>query len=136
MVKTSVEYAGELRCEAVHGPSGSRIETDAPADNHAQAARFSPTDLVGTALGTCAATMMGIVAQEFGWDLRGLRVDVEKDMTAEPPRRIARLGLRFRMPVRLAPIHRDVLERTAAQCPVRRSLHPDVRVETVFEWPE
>ncbi|HAT09572.1 MAG TPA: osmotically inducible protein OsmC, partial [Planctomycetes bacterium] len=30
MVPISVSYLGDLRCEAVHGPSGVRLITDAP----------------------------------------------------------------------------------------------------------
>lgn len=136
MVRMDVEYKGGLRCEAVHGPSGSRIETDAPADNHGRAERFSPTDLVGAALATCAATIMGILAERKGWRLEGMRIAVTKEMTAEPPRRIARLTLHIRMPLKLDAADREAAERAAATCPVIRSLHPEVRVETAFEWPD
>ena len=33
MVEMSVEYQGELRCTAGHGPSKTRLNTDAPVDN-------------------------------------------------------------------------------------------------------
>lgn len=87
MVQMKIEYTGDLRCRATHGPSGSQIETDAPADNHGKAERFSPTDLVGAALASCIATTLGIVALRKGWNLRGMRVEVEKDMTTSPPRK-------------------------------------------------
>lgn len=135
MVRMSVEYKGGLRCEAVHGPSGSRIETDAPADNHGRAERFSPTDLVGTALATCAATIIGILAERRGWKIEGMRVDVTKEMTAQPPRSIARLTMDIHMPIKLEGPDREAVERAAATCPVLRSLHPDVKIETVFRWP-
>ena len=53
MVEMTIEYLGGLRCEAVHGPSGNRLLTDAPVDNHGKGEAFSPTDLVATALGNC-----------------------------------------------------------------------------------
>ena len=34
MVEIRIEYQGDLRCKAVHGPSGKEIVTDAPVDNH------------------------------------------------------------------------------------------------------
>ena len=135
MVKMNVNYLGGLRCEAAHGPSGSRIETDAPADNHGRAERFSPTDLVGAALAACMATIMGIVAERKGWNLEGLRVDVEKEMTSEPPRRIARLSVQIHLPLRLEGADRELLEKAAHNCPVLRSLHPDVQIVTIFHWP-
>ena len=62
-------YGGELRCTARHDPSGSLLDTDAPTDNQGKGERFSPTDLVATALATCILTVMGIVAQRHGWSL-------------------------------------------------------------------
>ena len=67
------------------------LETDAPVDNQGKGESFSPTDLVATALGTCAATTMAIHAQRQEIDLTGMKMEVTKEMTSVPPRRIARL---------------------------------------------
>jgi uncharacterized OsmC-like protein len=135
MVRMSMVYQGGLRCEARHEPSGSVLETDAPADNHGRAERFSPTDLVGASLASCMATIMGILADREGWDLRGMRADIEKDMTTQPPRRIARLDLMFHMPSTIPESGRARLEQAARACPVLRSLHPDLVVNAEFRWP-
>ena len=134
MVEATIRYEGALRCAAVHGPSRSVVETDAPVDNMGKGERFSPTDLVGTALATCILTTMGIVAQRKGIDIAGATAVVRKIMTTEAPRRIARLEVELVMP--LAPDHpeRAVLEAAARGCPVRRSLHPDVVVEELWTW--
>lgn len=76
MVNISIEYQGGLRCEATHGPSGVKLQTDAPVDSHGKGALFSPTDLVATALSSCIATVLGLVAERKAWDLKGLRVEV------------------------------------------------------------
>ena len=136
MVKMNVKYVGGLRCEAAHGPSGSKIETDAPADNHGRAERFSPTDLVGAALAACMSTIMGIAADRKGWNLEGLRIDVEKEMSADLPRRIAKLTAQIHMPLRLEGADRELLEKAAHNCPVLKSLHPDLQVAAVFHWPQ
>ena len=65
----SVVYEGNLRCRAIHTQSGSVIETDAPTDNRGKGERFSPTDMLCLALGTCAITTMGIKAQDMEIDL-------------------------------------------------------------------
>lgn len=135
MVHMTIDYTGELRCRATHGPSGSQIETDAPADNHGKAERFSPTDLVGAALASCIATTLGIVALRKGWDLRSLRVEVDKEMTTSPPRKIARLPVQVWMPKSMSPEDRQLVENTARSCPVHRSLSPEVDAPITVNWP-
>ena len=83
MVKVDINYTGDLHCDATHGPSQSKIATDAPTDNKGKGQAFSPTDLVATALGTCMSTTMGIKAQELGLDLRGMTASVQKEMSKD-----------------------------------------------------
>ncbi len=135
-VTIDVEYVGDLHTQAVHGPSGNRLVTDAPVDNGGKGEAFSPTDLAATALGTCLVTIMGILARRHGWDLTGTRVRVLKEMTSVPIRRIGALTATISIPGGRVtdPADRVLLERGAETCPVRQSLHPDVKVTMVFEW--
>jgi uncharacterized OsmC-like protein len=135
MVSMTIRYDGELRCSARHGPSGSEIETDAPVDNHGRAERFSPTDLMGVSLATCAATVLGILASRRGWDLRGMRIDVQKEMSATPPRCVVRLPVQITLPCTLPAEDRALLEETARGCPVARSIHPSIEAPMTFHWP-
>ena len=134
MVEMHITYDGGLRCSAVHGPSGTRIETDAPVDNCGKGERFSPTDLVGAALASCFATTLGIVAQRKGWPLEGLRIQVGKEMTSEGPRRIARLPVHITMPAGFPVDARAEAERILQTCPVHRSLHPDLATPITITW--
>lgn len=134
MVKISIAYHGDLRCEAIHGPSNNKLLTDAPVDNKGKGASFSPTDLVATALGTCMATVMGIYAQQHEIDLLGMKVTVGKEMTQVPVRRIARLTCEISMPLPASHPRREALERAALTCPVHQSLHPDVEKPVTFTW--
>lgn len=133
-VRIDVRYEGELHTLATHGPSGARLETDAPKDNAGKGESFSPTDLLATALGTCMLTVMGIYARRKGWEMKGARVTVDKDMAADPVRRVGQLALRFEMPPGIPVEARKPLERAAHTCPVHQSLHPDVKIETAFVW--
>ena len=135
MVQIDVTYQGGLRCEATHGPSGRTLVTDAPLDNHGKGEGFSPTDLVATALGTCIPTIMGIVAEREKIDLTGLRITVQKVMSADPPRRIAKLETRIVMPKGLTEQQRAKLERAAHTCPVHQTLHGKVDMPIEFVYP-
>lgn len=138
MVQVDIEYQGALRCAATHGPSRTQLETDAPVDNRGRGERFSPTDLLATALGTCMATIMGIRARDRGADLEGMQLVVEKHMAPELPRRVGRLVAAFTIPTPIAARFdaeaRAALEQAALTCPVALSLAPAIAVETRFDW--
>lgn len=134
MVEIAIDYQGGLRCQAVHGPSGQPLITDAPVDNCGQGASFSPTDLVATALGTCIATTMGIVAARKQVELQGSRFNVRKIMSTDAPRRIARLEVDATIPLPADHPERSLLEAAAHGCPVTRSLHPDLEVVVNWQW--
>jgi len=134
MVKISIEYTGDLHCDATHGPSKSKLATDAPEDNKGKGAAFSPTDLVATALGTCMSTIMGMKAEELGLDLRGMTVSVQKEMSSDLPRRIVRLPSEVHIPLPGSSPHRAALEQAALNCPVHKSLPNEIERPTKFFW--
>lgn len=134
MVEITMQYRGSLRCEATHGPSNSTILTDAPVDNHGRGEAFSPTDLVGAALGTCMMTIMGIYAERHGLDLSGMTARTVKEMSTTAPRRIASLRTTLTVPIAADHPQREGLERAARSCPVHHSLHPDIDGAIEFVW--
>jgi uncharacterized OsmC-like protein len=131
----SIIYNGALRCEATHLQSGSQIETDAPTDNRGKGERFSPTDLTSTSLGLCIITTMAIKATDMGYTLDGSRVDIQKHMSKEPPRRIVKIEAWVKLPaLDISQRDKEVLEATGNACPVARSLHPDLEQVITYVW--
>lgn len=132
---SQIVYEGDLRTIATHLQSGTEIETDAPTDNQGKGERFSPTDLVATALGSCMLTIMGIKARDMGLKLEGTNVNVTKIMVADP-RRIGEIKITFQFPDTLVADEKQriILERAAMTCPVIESLHPDLIKNVVFDW--
>ena len=134
---STILYKGDLRTEMMHIGSGSMVETDAPLDNQGKGERFSPTDLVATALGACMLTIMGIAARTHGMDIDGTQMDIEKGMVADPQRRIGRIGIRIKMPQngQYDTKARTILEKAALTCPVYLSLHEKVEKDIEWVWP-
>ena len=132
---STVVYEGNLRTVCSHLKSGTEIQTDAPVDNQGKGERFSPTDLVATALGSCMLTIMGMKARDMEVDLTDTKIEVEKIMAADP-RRISGINLTFHFPetLRLDEKQMTILERAAHTCPVMYSIHPDIVVNVVFNW--
>jgi len=134
MVRVNVSYEGDLRCRATHEPSQGAITTDAPVDNHGKGEAFSPTDLIGTSLATCMATIMGIFAQRREISLQGLTVEVDKHMTSSTPRRIERLDVRFNLPLPSTHEAARALQAAAMGCPVHHALTGNVELPVTFQW--
>lgn len=131
---STVVYNGGLRTTCTHLQSGSDFETDAPVDNNGKGERFSPTDLMATSLATCMITVMGIKARTMGFDLDGIKIEVEKIMKSDP-RRIGAINLTFLIPDALKDVDqktKDILKHTGKTCPVQQSIHPDIAVH--IKW--
>ncbi len=136
MIKIDIYYEGNLRTRCVHAENKSEIQTDAPKDNMGKGELFSPTDLVAAALGSCVATLMGIMANKLKVDLTGLRLTVEKEMAHTPSRRLGRIVLHIYCPQTFDAEVKRKLEIAGSQCPVHQSLHPDIQQEFFFHWGE
>jgi putative redox protein len=132
---STVIYKGALRTEMTHLQSTSVIENDAPTDNMGKGERFSPTDMVATALGSCMLTTMGIKANTMDIDLTDSKVEITKIMKPDP-RRIGGIKAHVTMSktLNLDDKTKEILERVARTCPVERSLHPDMELDITFEW--
>ena len=135
METAEIIYLGGLRSEARHLRSGQVILTDAPPDNQGKGEAFSPTELMSTSLGACMLTIMGIAARTHGFSIDGTRVTVTRIMASEP-RRVAEVHVAFDMPA----LHYDekqknILYLAAVNCPVAKSLHPDLKQVVHFRYP-
>ncbi|MBN1340796.1 MAG: OsmC family protein [Bacteroidales bacterium] len=128
------EYLGELRTRATHVRSGNRLITDAPPDNKGKGEAFSPTDLLAAALGSCMITIMGIAAQEHGFDIDGTQAKIWKIM-ASGPRRVGEVKIELTFPKnKYSEKEKKIIEKSAYTCPVFLSLHPDLKktIEFIF----
>ena len=132
---SSIIYTGHLRCECTHIQSGTVIETDAPTDNRGKGERFSPTDTLCVALATCIVTTMALKATDMQIELAGTKLAVTKHMLSDP-RRIGKIEVILTFPETLQVEEKDrvILQRVGDNCPVMKSLHPDLDVHVEYNW--
>src|ERR1039457_95403 len=106
----SVSMTGRLTSptspELVHRPSGSLV--------------------------ACAATTLSLYATRSGIPLTGITFEIEKHMTAESPRRIAKLVARFRVSSPCGDEDFRKLVNAGKTCPVKRLLPPGGLVEEIW----
>jgi len=126
-------YLGDLRTEATHLQSGTKIITDAPTDNLGKGEAFSPTDLLAESLASCMLTTMAILGGKQGITIDGTTCEVTKIMAANP-RRVAEVVINFKFPKDYDDKDRKILEAAAYGCPVAVSIHPDLKKTVDFGW--
>ncbi len=131
-VPMTVEIDG-LTCRLTHGPSGASISTVPPRDNGGDGSTFSPTDLLAASLAACALSTLALVSAREGLRFHGGRARLEKEMSP-PPRRVAAVPVVLTLPAATPVEQRPRLEEIARECPVARSLHPEVQVSMRFEY--
>jgi putative redox protein len=134
MAQFHIHYQGQLRTQATHLASGTQILTDAPVDNHGRGEAFSPTDLACVALATCIITTIGIWAEKEHIDLKDTKLEVAKVMQAAP-RLIAQIDIDIHVSNKsLNSEQKAKMEDLAHNCPVAKSLHPDLKQHIVFHY--
>ena len=129
-----VNYLGNLRTESIHTSSNDRIVTDAPLDNNGKWEAFSPTELVASSLSSCILTVIGIVSKQINYDLTNTKSSVKKLM-GDNPRRIVKIEVKIEFSNSADSRTRSIIEKTALNCPVAKSLHPDIKQNISFVWP-
>lgn len=135
MVEMTITYNGEQRCTASHGPSGAVVLTDAPVDNGGKGESFSPTDLLATALGSCMLTYIGKVADQHSWNAAGTRLVVQKEMVADPMRRIRRLVIDIYLSHSTDDKQLQMYTNAVTVCPVKLSISDQIEVPVTFHQP-
>ena len=128
-------YLGGLRNEVEHLQSGTKIVTDAPLDNHGKGESFSPTDLFASSLGCCMLTIMGISAENYGFNIDGTTIETEKIMGTNP-RRVVELKLDIHFPQgsNYTDQQKRLIEAAARTCPVANSLNPEIKKTITFNY--
>ncbi len=126
METAATKYVGDLRTEITHLRSGSVIITDAPVDNKGKGEKFSPTDMVASALGSCIFTIMGIAAREHDFSIEGSSCRITKIMT-DAPRKIGEIKIEFDLTGNIyTDKQKKILDYCVKNCPVSLSLNESV----------
>ncbi len=129
----SIVYTENLRCEAEHIQSKTTIETDAPVDNRGKGEKFSPTDLLCVSLATCMLTTMGIKANELNVDIANSKAAVTKHMLSNP-RRVGKVEVKVQLPNNGSERDQKILEAAGNNCPVMKSISPEIEVIINYNW--
>ncbi len=125
---------GELRVSFDDAKGNTVLLSDSPASTGGKNEYFSPTDLVANALGGCVMMTLAIAGKGHNIDVSNMRMDIEKKMSDDTPRRIVSIGVRIYFAQSHTEKEQETLRRVAATCPVKNSLHPEMlkEIELIF----
>ena len=127
-------YVGGLRTSSTHLKSGENIITDAPIDNNGKGEAFAPTDLVSSALCSCMTTVMGICAEKGGFKMPNSSAKITKIMS-QKPRKIKEIHVQLDFEENnLSEAQKKKLKEVGENCPVAKSLHPDINQVITFNF--
>jgi uncharacterized OsmC-like protein len=78
---------------------------------------------------------MALKANDMNINLAGTKIDVTKHMIADP-RRIGKIDivLHFDSILHLEEKDKTILKRVGDNCPVAKSLHPDLEIDITYNW--
>ena len=127
-------YVGKLRTSSTHLSSGKNIITDAPTDNNGKGEAFAPTDLVSSALCSCMTTVMGICAEKGNFEMPNSTAKITKIMLSDP-RKIFEIKIELNFDNNnLTDTQKNKLMSVAENCPVAKSLNPDIKQSLKFNF--
>ena len=128
------KYIGNLRTVSTHLDSKDKIITDAPTDNNGKGQAFAPTDLVSSALCSCMTTVMGICAEKGGFKMPNSTAKITKIMSTDP-RKIKEIKVELNFEENsLTDTQKNKLISVGKNCPVAKSLHPDIKQSILFHF--
>lgn len=128
---SQTENAGQFRCETTYHPSGFKTYTDLSVNYGGKAEYPPPGVMLGASLASCMVSLLSVVAERKGVDLKGMRIlahPVESDQGIE------KIELKVIMPLPGDHPMRSMLEKTALACPVKRALREGLETPIIWEW--
>ena len=129
MSKMEINYLGDEKTEITHLDTNEKLITDLPKDNGGRGRNFSPTDLLAASMGSCIVTIMAKMATRDGYEIAGAKIIVDKEMSKDSPRRVAKLTGTITFPNVITEQQKKKLMAAVKACPVHNSLHPDIVVD-------
>ncbi|KAA3600377.1 MAG: OsmC family peroxiredoxin [Calditrichaeota bacterium] len=131
MSDIKIKILGNGFCEATHEEFGEKVKTSISPIFGGKGENFSSTDLVAAALGTCVASSLEGFAKRSDLNFNEFEIMVEKELS-DSPKRISALKIEIAYPKKLDDKTLLKIIRIINSCPVRKSLNPEIIVESRF----
>ncbi len=132
-LKNTVVYDGNFKCTAINDASGQKLTTN--ANNGEKPTDFSPMDILCSALGTCTLSVLAFASVRENLALDGMKAEVKCSIDEKTHKPVG-FDITVTMPkgLEITDVQKKKLEKYANSCPVKASLNPELKINTVFVY--
>lgn len=127
-------YDSLQNCISTKSPHNLTVEMDCPYTGKGE--KFSPGDLLESALAGCMLISMGTLAMRNNIDLSGTKISVDIAATVDSVMRYDGITVNVTMAKNLEEKDRLKLERTAETCPIKHSFKSDIPITVNYHYPQ
>ncbi|HTU16344.1 MAG TPA: OsmC family protein [Solirubrobacterales bacterium] len=124
----TVATKGEGLINIAETDTGRSLTFDASEAAGGTGSGFTPTEAVSASLAACTAMTVEMYAGRKGWDVEGIRVQVDTEYDGPKP---SNFKVSLELPGHLDTEQKERLRVVAHKCPVHRLLIESVPVETI-----
>lgn len=111
---------------------GHRVTVDQPIEEGGNDDGPMPVELLGSALGACAARYVQQFLEARGYPVDGMRVEVMQH-AAGNPMRVGDFSVRVVLPMQLPPAYAELIERKIVACPAYNTFMHTARIGIIVE---
>ena len=132
-LKNTITYNGNFKCTALNDASTKTLTTN--ANNGEQPTDFSPMDILCSALGTCTLSVIAFASVRENLNLDGMKAEVVCSIDEKTHKPVG-FDITVTMPkgLEITDVQKKKLEKYANSCPVKASLNPELKINTVFVY--
>lgn len=134
MSQVTTVYESSQQCRATKVPQNLDVEMDCPYTGKGE--KFSPGDLLESALAGCMLISMGTLAMRNNIDISGTKISVDIDASIDSVMRYTGITVNVEMAKNIDKKDRIKLERAAETCPIKHSFKSDIPVTVNYSYPE
>lgn len=128
-----VVYDRNVHTVATHHPLKQIIPLEGCSAFGGKGIDLNPIDLLSMGLASCLMIVMGTTAAAENLDMVGATTDVSYKLVNY---KIAEINVAMHLPKKLSAADQEKLETASKKCPVFLAIHPEVKVNITYVWPD
>ncbi len=128
---STTTLAGGMRCQSRFNSSGIEFATDVDAALGGQGIYPSPGQMLACCVASCMLSMIAYTGAQKGFETEGICIHAGYESGASG---ITALVFEIEVPMESTPIARRMMEAAVKNCPVGKSIAPEVEKRIIWRF--